>query len=70
MSSVVEGITYRVTWVAQPGACRRCLNLHGREWTLNTLEEATMLKDTVSHSHCRCELDVEIEVDLEKLQIG
>jgi len=67
---MILGITYVITWITQPGACAKCSVLNGKQWTINDLGEALLIKEFSSHPNCRCELDVEIDVDPEVLQVG
>lgn len=67
--TLVMGITYTLTWIAQPGACVRCQALNGKTWELDDLEEVPLIQEMSSHPHCRCTVDVEISVDPEELQI-
>lgn len=67
--SLVLGITYILTWQAQPGACVRCQALNGKMWEIDDLNLWPFILATVSHKNCRCEVDVEINVDPMELQV-
>lgn len=77
-----NGVTYMLVWIAHPGACRKCLALHGTIWTRSNLEgylvhpQFGVIYDltneiTWAHPYCHCSIDVaETQVDLEKVDIG
>jgi len=67
--TLVMGITYVLTWRAQPGACMKCLALNGQQWEIDDLEMAPLISASVSHPRCKCELDVEIQVDPMEFQV-
>jgi hypothetical protein len=67
--TLIVGITYIVTWIAQLGACAKCSVLNGKQWTINDLDEALLIKEFSSHPNCKCELDIQIEVDPTELQV-
>jgi hypothetical protein len=67
--TLVLGIKYIVTWVAQPGACKNCLAWNGQVREIDDLELVPIVFAAVRHPNCRCEVTVEIEVNPEELEI-
>jgi len=67
--TLVMGITYTLTWISQPDACRKCSALNGKEWTVDDLDEVPLILETSSHPHCKCETDIQVDVDPMELQV-
>jgi hypothetical protein len=67
--TLVLGIKYVVTWVAQPGACATCLAWNGQVREIDDLELVPVVFEAVRHPNCKCEVEVEIEVNPEELQV-
>lgn len=77
-----EAVTYILVWIAHPGACRKCLALHGYTWTLQRLDGildhplfgavydlTNELELTHPYGHCSIDV-VELQVDLERIFIA
>lgn len=81
-SGLSEAVSYILVWIAHPGACKRCLLLHGTIWIMQRLDGFLVhpefgtvydLANGISwaHPYCHCSIDVaEIQVDLGKVELG